>query len=177
MRGAKPTGRRAAIAAIRAIVLVLPMLVLAGCGFQLRGQAILPFESIAIPGVASPLLADLSRNIQAGTNAKVIQDNTAAQAQFALLQEVRDKVILSLTSQGRIREYQLRYIVAFRVTGKGGEYVPVTQLVLRRDISFNDQVLAKESEEQLLFREMQQDMVQQILRRMRVAKFRTPDDD
>lgn len=171
MRNAKPMGRRAAIAALASAF------ALGGCGFQLRGQATLPFDSIAIPASPSPLIADLTRNIQSGTNAKVVQSAGESQASFQLLQEVRDKVILSLSTQGRVREYQLRYIVAYRVTGKGGEYVPITQVVLRRDITFNDQVLAKESEEQLLFREMQQDMVQQIIRRLRVAKFRTPDDD
>jgi LPS-assembly lipoprotein len=38
-------------------------------------------------------------------------------------------------------------------------------------VSYDDtQVLAKESEEQLLFRDMQSDMVQQILRRLAAAR-------
>jgi LPS-assembly lipoprotein len=40
-----------------------------------------------------------------------------------------------------------------------------------RDISFSDErVLAKEQEEALLYRDMQNDMVQQIMRRMAAAK-------
>jgi len=67
-----------------------------------------------------------------------------------------------------VREYRLIYRVGFRVhDGKGAEYVPPTTLELSRDISFNDSdVLAKESEEQLLVRDMQTDMVQQIMRRL-----------
>ena len=43
------------------------------------------------------------------------------------------------------------------------------QIELRRDITFNDnQTLAKESEELLLYRDMQVDAVQQIIRRMSV---------
>jgi LPS-assembly lipoprotein len=42
---------------------------------------------------------------------------------------------------------------------------------LTRDVTYNDaEILAKEAEEQLLFRDMQTDMVQQILRRLAAAK-------
>jgi LPS-assembly lipoprotein len=87
-------------------------------------------------------------------------------------EEFREKNILSLTSQGRVREFQLRYRVGFRVhDGKGGEFIPQTSIALTRDITFNDtDVLAKEAEEQLLFRDMQSDMVQQIMRRLAVSR-------
>jgi len=85
--------------------------------------------------------------------------------------EVR-QLVRSLTAQGRVREFQLRYRVGFRMhDGKGGDYIPQTQIALTRDITFNDSdVLAKEAEEQLLFRDMQTDMVQQIMRRLASAK-------
>ena len=55
------------------------------------------------------------------------------------------------------------------------QYIPASDIVLKRDFSFNDsQVLAKESEEQLLFRDMQSDAVQQVMRRLEAAS-RTPD--
>jgi LPS-assembly lipoprotein len=71
-----------------------------------------------------------------------------------------------------VREYQLRYVVGFRVhDGKGGEFLPVSTVQLTRDVSFNDSaVLAKETEEQQLYRDMQFDMVQQIMRRLATAK-------
>jgi LPS-assembly lipoprotein len=51
--------------------------------------------------------------------------------------------------------------------------------VLRRDYSFNDQEqLSKESEEALLYRDMQTDAVQQLLRRLQaIAKYGTPGKD
>jgi len=84
----------------------------------------------------------------------------------------REKEILSLTAAGRVREFRLRYRVGFRLhDAKGNDYVPQSSLELTRDVSFNDtQVLAKEAEEQLLFRDMQNDMVQQILRRLAAAR-------
>src|SRR2546423_75337 len=76
----------------------------------------------------------------------------------------------------RVREYQLRYTVGFRVTDvKGQVYVPTSQIRLTRDISFNDaQVLAKEAEEAQLYRDMQSDMVQQLLRRIAAAQSAKP---
>jgi LPS-assembly lipoprotein len=153
----------------RALALVL-VLVLAGCGFQLRGEQTFPFDSIYVP--PNNLLAtDLARNIAAGTNAKVVDSPTEAQAQFQLLGELQEKVIVALNTQGRVREYQLRYRVLFRVAGaKGFDYIPRADIVLTRDITFNDQILSLENQEQLLYRDMRSDMVQQIMRRMAAAK-------
>lgn len=150
--------------------------VVSGCGFQLRGSAKLPFESVYIPD-NHPMLVELSRTLRSGSNAKVVNDPEAANARFVFLGEHRDKVILSVSTSGRIREYQLRYAIVFRLhDGKGGEYIPTNTVVLRRDITFNEQVLAKETEEVLVYRDMQADMVQQIIRRMQAAKLRLPDD-
>jgi LPS-assembly lipoprotein len=99
--------------------------------------------------------------------------NSPAQAQAVLdlTTEERSKTILSLNAAGRVREFQLRYRLSFRVhDAKGRDYLPLSEIRLTRDISFNDaQVLSKEAEELLLFRDMQSDMVQQILRRLSAA--------
>lgn len=159
------------------LALVLGCATLAGCGFQLRGAAKFPFESIHIPGT-SPLTVELTRSINTGSNARVRTDAKEAQAILAILGEARDKTILSLSTAGRAREYQILYRVSFRVhDGKGGEFVPANDILVRRDITFNDQVLAKESEEALLFREMQTDVVQQMIRRMQAGKYRRGDED
>jgi LPS-assembly lipoprotein len=144
----------------------------AGCGFQLRGTADVPFESLYVPQSAGGIGLELKRSIQAGTRAKVVDDPRQAAAILEFTEETRLKEILSLTGQGRVCEYLLRYRVGFRVhDGKGKDFVPANTVMLLRDISFNDaDVLAKESEEQLLYRDMQTDMVQQILRRLAAAK-------
>jgi LPS-assembly lipoprotein len=153
-------------------LLLVALVVLAGCGFQLRGSADVPFQTLYIPNAVGGIALDLKRSIQAATNAKVVDDPKAADALLQFSHEVRDREILSLTAAGRVREYRLRYRVGFRVhDGKGNEFVPQSSLELTRDISFNDaQVLAKEAEEELLFRDMQNDMVQQILRRLSAAR-------
>ena len=143
-------------------------LVLAACGFRLRGTAEVPFDVIYVPSAGSGLALDLKRYILAGTKAKVVDDPKSADAILAFTGETKEKVILSLTGTGSVREYQLRYRVGFRVhDGKGGDYVPASTIILTRDITYSDtDVLAKEAEEQLLFRDMQNDMVNQIVRRL-----------
>jgi LPS-assembly lipoprotein len=151
---------------------------LAGCGFKLRGQQDFPFETISVPQL-SPLGLELRRNIAAASErTTVTQQVTGADAVLTVLAEQQEKVILSLNSQGQVREYQLRYRVAYRVSSpKGLDYIPPTAVVLTRDITFNNQVLAKETEELQLYTEMRSDMVQAIIRRLARAKPVPAEDD
>ena len=153
-------------------LLLAALVLLAGCGFKLRGTAEVPFQTLYIPGSSGGIALDLKRNIQAGTAARVVDDPKQADAILEFSEESRQKDILSLTGTGRVREFQLRYRVGFRVHDlRNRDYVPTTTIQLTRDVTFNDaEVLAKEAEEQLLFRDMQTDMVQQIMRRLAAAE-------
>lgn len=157
---------------MRILAIVVLGLVTAACGFQLRGQAKLPFETlyVAIPDI-SPLGTELRRNIIAGTHTKLVRDPAAAQAILSVISEQRDKTILSLNTSGQVIEFQLRYLLSFRVhDAKGRDYLPQREIRLTRNVPFNNsRVLAQESEELLLYRDMQTDMVQQILRRLAAA--------
>src|SRR6267378_491239 len=133
----------------RAALVGVIAVLLAACGFHLRGQAQLPFKTLLVDGPGD------------------------AQAVLGFTQELRDKIILSFSAAGRVSEYQLRYRVGFRVTDPKGVqvYLPTIEILLTRDVSYSDaQVLAKETEEALLYRDMQSDMVQQIMRRLVAAK-------
>lgn len=146
---------------------------LAGCGFHLRGAADLPFATLYIQAPPSSLFAtQLKRVVTSGSRTEVVDDAKAAQATLQLVDERREKEILSLSGTGRVREFQLRYRVLYRVVDREQrEIVPVSEILLRRDFSFNDQeALSKESEEAFLYRDMQADAVQQLLRRLQVVK-------
>jgi LPS-assembly lipoprotein len=159
--------RRGFVAALLITVAV------AACGFHLRGVRELPFESIFLnAGANSALSAELARNIRVGTSTKVVADRASAGAVLDIIGETRDREILSLNAQGRAAEYTLRYRLSFKVhDNKGHEFIPATEIAVKRDISFNDsEVLAKESEETLMYRDMQTDLVQQILRRLATVK-------
>jgi LPS-assembly lipoprotein len=150
----------------------LLVLLLAACGFQLRGAADMPFGTLFVPGATGGIALELKRNIQSGSATRVVDDAAAAEAQLLFSEETRTKEILALSTAGRVREYRLIYRVGFRVgDGKGNDFVPPSTVTLTRDVTYDDAVaLAKETEEQQLFRDMQADMVQQIMRRLAAAR-------
>jgi len=156
---------------MRALAL-LALFLLAACGFQLRGAAKLPFETLYVPNATSGIALDLKRHLLSGSDTRVVDDPKNAQALLQFTEETRSKEILALNTAGRVREYRLLYRVSFRVAdGKGGEYLPSNTVTIARAITYDDAVaLAKETEEQLIFRDMQSDMVQQILRRIAAAQ-------
>jgi len=103
---------------------------------------------------------------------RIETDASKAQALFDVISETRGKSILSLNSLGRVREYSLSYTLVFQVRDANNrQLLAPTEITLRRNIAFDEsQVLAKESEEALLYRDMQSDLVQQILRRLAAIK-------
>jgi len=166
-------GGRVGGRARRAIACLLAAAAIAGCGFQLRGEQQLPFPTIFVNTPPNSALgATLSRQIRAGTHTQTVQQASEASAVLEILGEARDKEILTLNAQGRAVEYKLTYRLRFRLhDGKGREYIAPTEMRAQRDISINDsQVLAKESEETLLYRDMQTDLVQQLLRRIAAVR-------
>ena len=152
---------------------LLCTLILAGCGFQLRGSATLPFDTLYVQApVGSQFGTQLRRLVTAGSNTRIVDTAKGADATLVLVTELREKNILSLSGGGRVREYQLRYRMSYRLLDKNAvEILPVSEIALIRDFSFNDsEALSKEAEDALLFRDMQSDAVQQLLRRLQVVK-------
>jgi len=150
---------------------------LGGCGFALRGTANLPFSTLYIgASETSELGAQLRRYVRSTTNTQIVEDPKAAQAQLQILQETQERSILSLDATGRVREFELRYLFAFRVhDGKGQDYIPPTTIALKRDLTFSDSnVLAKDFEAGLLYRDMQNEAIQQLLRRMAAVDTKQP---
>lgn len=147
-------------------------LLLAGCGFELRKPPSFAFASIylAVPPM-SPLGLELQRALAASGGVSLVTDQRQverADLVFELSQEMREKVVLGRTSTGAVREYQLRIRLRFKVRNRQGiERIPDTEMVQQRDISYSESsALAKEAEEDLLYRNMQSDLVRQILRRL-----------
>jgi LPS-assembly lipoprotein len=152
------------------ILILLFAFVLSACGFQLRGSYFLPWETLAISGVPenSELYFQIKRGIEASSQTKVVADATAAQASLVVLQNLQHKAILSLSGKGLVREFQLTRTFMYRIQdAQGNEVLPAGQIVLQRDLSFDDErIFAKEAEELVIWREMQTDLVQQLLRRL-----------
>jgi LPS-assembly lipoprotein len=154
---------------------LIPLLLLAAaCGFQPRGAATLPFDTLYIEAPKGSVFANqLRRVIGAGSKTRITATPGEADAILQVMNEFREKEILSLSAGGRVRELQLRYRLQYQVFDRRKILIAEPgEIVLRRDYSFNDQEqLSKESEEALLYRDMQNDAVQQLVRRLQaVAK-------
>jgi LPS-assembly lipoprotein len=159
--------------------LLIPLaatLLVAACGFQLRGSATLPFSTLYVQAAPTSLFAaDLRRSVRSGSGTRIVERPEQAEVILQVLNELQEKQILSLTGGGRVSEYQLRYRVSFRLTdSKNREHIPASEIVLRRDYSYNDsQALGAESEEALLYRDMRSDAVSQMVRRLQAAKLKS----
>ena len=145
---------------------------LAGCGFELRKPPRYAFSTLFSSILTvSPFGVKLKRSLESSGQVEVITDARQierAEVIFDQLFELREKVVVGRTSTGAIREFQLRLRYRFRVRSKGGiELIPDTEITLNRDINFNETgALSKESEEALLYRDMENDLVVQIQRRL-----------
>ena len=157
---------------MRNLLLAVIVLTIAGCGFHLRGQATYPFSSIFVSApVSPPLSLELTRALAAASDAKVVDSAASADVVLEVPSVVDDKEVLSLSSGGSVREYQLIKRVQFRLRDKQGvDWMPSGEIVIRRSYTFNEtQVLARDLQEARLLREMQTDAVQQIVRRLQSA--------
>ncbi|MGK5046557.1 LPS assembly lipoprotein LptE [Janthinobacterium sp. GB4P2] len=163
----------------RAVLALGLTVLLSACGFHLRGSNgsfMLPFATmyIGLPDT-SPLAIGLKRYIRAIGSTEVVNTKDGADAVLEVLTDPernRTKTILSLNKNGRVQEYQLGYSINFRVVDKAGnQLLAPTTISLVRPITFDEsQVLAKETEEAALYRDMRNDLVQQIMRRLAAIK-------
>jgi LPS-assembly lipoprotein len=153
--------------------IILLSVLLSACGFQLRGAYSLPFDTlyIAQPEV-SELRAVIKRNVEASTQTRIVDDAKAAQATLMVLVDAPVKKIMSLNSAGRVREYQLERNFTFQVADATGKvFLPPSTIRIAREMTFDDAaLLSKEGEEVLLWRDIQNDLVQQLMRRLAAAK-------
>lgn len=147
---------------------------LAGCGFKLRSSQNFAFQTVAVtPETGGAVAAELVRYL--GSAIRPLAPRAGEQLPQVIvdiLQELREKTVVGVNASGQVREFQLRIKVKFRMrTPQGAELIAPTEIVQQRDISFNESaVLAKEAEEALLYRDMQSDIAQQLLRRLAAVK-------
>jgi LPS-assembly lipoprotein len=151
-------------------------LTLSGCGFQLRQTASLSFKTVfLITPRQSALMTDLRRAMAANSELKVLteaNDMASAEVVLDVMSEARDRVVVGLNASGQVRELQLRLRVRFRLrTPQGKVLIPEVELQQQRDLSFLESAaLAKEIEENTMYRDMQVDIVQQMMRRLAAVK-------
>lgn len=167
---------------------------LSGCGFALRQAPTFAFDTVRIQGMEGTQVSRELRDALQANGLRVLTSATPAtpatsatpgaapslpvpsvplpQAILTVLVDQRERIVVGQTAAGQVRELQLRTRFVFRLrTPTDKILIDDVELLLERDISFNEtQVLAKDAEEQLLFRDMRSDIVQQVVRRLAAVK-------
>ena len=128
----------------------------------------MPFESVYIQASDPLVVLDIKRRIQASSKTIVLDSQDDSQAILHILNAKRRKIILSVSGSGRVREFQLRYSISFKVTDKNGrEIVPISNIEVNRVLPFSDSAfLASQKEEEMLIKEMKKDAILKMMDRL-----------
>jgi LPS-assembly lipoprotein len=153
-------------------------LMLSACGFKLRGEQNFAFKRLAIVGASPPVAARLTRMIEGGSDSVVVLTTAKADAVLHVT-EARNFSTLTLNSLGQVLEYQANYSLNYLLTAADGTVlIRPGSIALNRAMTYSDQyATAKVTESNLLFADMQNDAVDQLLRRLAVLKTLTPTPD
>jgi LPS-assembly lipoprotein len=155
------------------LTLLAGIALLASCGFQLRVDPQVGIRKLFISAVGpSAVVTDIRRTLATGPT-RMVATPVEADAHLRILQEEREKTVSTITGAGRVFEDQLVLRVRFElvVPGRDEPVIPPTRLETRRLITYSETApTAKEAEEQLLYKDMQLDLTQQILRQVAAAK-------
>jgi LPS-assembly lipoprotein len=157
--------------AIRLWLVMLISTSLIACGFHLRGAADISFSSIYIQGSTLVITKNLKKSLRLN-GVKVLDTAENAELLLDLVGEESEKRILSLSGKGTVNEFELYYRVHYR-TKLAGEplWHPVQTVEERRDYSYSDaNLLAKQGEEKRLNEDMQNSVMNAIVRRLATLK-------
>jgi LPS-assembly lipoprotein len=160
-------GRRRKAEGGRKLLAAGLIVALAGCGFQLRGDPAVGIKTLTVTNAgASQVAAEIRRTLSTGPT-RLVPIPGEAEAHLRILREAREKSVYTLTGAGRVYEFQLRLVVRYQLTMAKMEepLIAPTEVEARRLITYVESApIAKEAEEELLYKDMQVDLARQILR-------------
>ena len=151
--------------------LLAAALLLAGCGFHVRGNYHLPDTIgavfIEVPGYDYDLRHRLQRTL-ASRGVRLVEDATAADSVLRITNPRFATRVLSVGTDARVREHELRYTLGFELRRRDGSLLVAPQSVeLLRDVTYDEtNVLGSQSEANAGHLELQDQAVQQIMRRL-----------
>ena len=152
------------------LVVLAGCILLVACGFRMKGATPLPFDTLYTNIEANSAFgAALRRAIVASSpNTRFVTD--AKQAEARLIQLANDERLrqLSIDADGRVEEYELNLEFSFQLVDSHGHIIlPPTFLRATREIPYDDtMVQAKQSEITAVFQQMQQSMVDRVVRHL-----------
>jgi LPS-assembly lipoprotein len=153
-------------------IFLTALLLLSGCGFQLRGQAQLPPEMTQTRLVIDNEYGSFARRLKTLLEQNGVELVTEEDATAILEIPVNNVVteVLTIGDNARVREYRISHTVQFRLLDDNGkELVPMQSMRQTREISFDEQeILAAAREQEYL----KQDLVN-TLSRLLVTRLET----
>ena len=140
------------------ILITLLICLLIGCGFQLRGAIEANFDSISINGGSEGFVKQLKKRLR---QSSIEVRASGGEIILEITEDKLEKRILSLNSSGRVSEYELKYIIAYRIKSeKEAEWGQLINSEVRRQYTFDDEnVVAKALEEENLIKGMQDELI------------------
>jgi LPS-assembly lipoprotein len=150
--------------------IVLALLVLTACGFQLQPRVELPMAMQQTQLDIRDPYSEFARRLEihlGQSGASVVDDAPGAAVLEVPVNTVR-REIQSIGDNARVREYQLRHTVAFRLLDANGEeLVPLQTLEQSRVYSFdNTDILAVERESEFLREDLADSLARMVVRRL-----------
>ncbi|MEO9122405.1 MAG: LPS assembly lipoprotein LptE [Burkholderiaceae bacterium] len=154
----------------RALACIVLCVLLSACGFKLRGVSPLPFNTMYtnIPE-NSDFGSRLRRALTASSpHTRFVADAAAADAKLIQLSNNQSLREVSINAQGLVEEYELNLAFIFQLTdAKGHVLLAPTTLTATREIPYDaTAVQAKQGEIGNLFIEMQQSLIDRVIRRL-----------
>ena len=141
---------------------------LGGCGFALRRPQRPSFERLALVGLGtrSPMAAALRRALAGSVS--LVEVPAAAQVVLTVEEYRREKSVVASTSAAQVREFEVRVRLRFAAaTPTGRTLIAATELLREEDLSFAERAaLAKQFEEDALYRDIEDDLATQVARRL-----------
>lgn len=150
------------------ILLLLFLTNFISCGYQLRGVDGLNFKSVSIVG-GSPGFTKLLKKKFKQAGVKLQKENSGKNLE--IINDNFSRKILSLSSGGKVKEYQINYKVVFRIKARDGEWSAPINIEIDRDYTFDDKnIIAKTEEELRILESIQERLIRTIVTRLSVQK-------
>ncbi|MDD1611904.1 MAG: LPS assembly lipoprotein LptE [Methylococcaceae bacterium] len=130
------------------------------------GQSTIKFKNVYVEGASGSLRDQFDEQLKI-SSAKLINDPKGADLHVKVTNEQFQSRTVSLGFSGRSNEFELNYRLEFQLAGSNNAFLPADKPLEITRAYFNDQqdILAKNNEEQVIRREMYQQAVRSILDR------------
>lgn len=150
----------------------IALVTLSGCGFKVRGFDLgVAFKTISVQG-NNEVAQEIRRSLSGRADLAIVEKPTEAEIVLVVASQSLERSVVAFSSAGRPREIQMRAKVIYRITDRFGiELSPPQQISETRDVSVSEsEALAMVSAEDFMRGDLNRDIAQQIIRRLRAVK-------